>query len=215
MKCDEIFAALAMLEKERGIPQSFMMGKIIQALTTAYKRDHEGVEYVVVDVDEEKKDLKMYVQKEIVEEVENPASQISLEEAKRISAKNELGGMVNFPVESVEFGRIAAGNGKQVIIQGLREAEHGMIYDEWGSKQHEILTGTVSPDRPPERQRDPADRQRQRGHGGCADHERAGARRGAARGADGEGVSGGGAPQHTRAAGDDLPHPPRSGEAAV
>ena len=129
MKCDEIFAALAMLEKERGIPQSFMMGKIIQALTTAYKRDHEGVEYVVVDVDEEKKDLKMYVQKEIVEEVENPASQISLEEAKRISAKNELGGMVNFPVESVEFGRIAAGNGKQVIIQGLREAEHGMIYD--------------------------------------------------------------------------------------
>ena len=144
MKCDEIFAALAMLEKERGIPQSFMMGKIIQALTTAYKRDQEGVEFVVVDVDEEKKDLKMYVQKEIVEEVENPASQISLEEAKRISAKNELGGMVNFPVESVEFGRIAAGNGKQVIIQGLREAEHGMIYDEWGSKQHEILTGTVS-----------------------------------------------------------------------
>ena len=144
MKCDEIFAALAMLEKERGIPQSFMMGKIIQALTTAYKRDHEGVEFVVVDVDEEKKDLKMYVQKEIVEEVENPASQISLEEAKRISAKNELGGMVNFPVESVEFGRIAAGNGKQVIIQGLREAEHGMIYDEWGSKQHEILTGIVS-----------------------------------------------------------------------
>ena len=144
MKCDEIFAALAMLEKERGIPQSFMMGKIIEARTAADKRDHEGVEYVGVDVDEEKKDLKMYVQKEIVEEVENPASQISLEDAKRISAKNELGGMVNFPVESVEFGRIAAGNGKQVIIQGLREAEHGMIYDEWGSKQHEILTGTVS-----------------------------------------------------------------------
>ena len=144
MKCDEIFAALAMLEKERGIPQSFMMGKIIQALTTAYKRDHEGVENVIVDVDEEKKDLKMFVQKEIVEEVENPGSQISLEEARRISAKYELGGMVRFPVENVEFGRIAAGNGKQVIIQGLREAEHGMIYDEWGSKQHEILTGTVS-----------------------------------------------------------------------
>ena len=101
MKCDEIFAALAMLEKERGIPQSFMMGKIIQALTTAYKRDHEGVEYVVVDVDEEKKDLKMYVQKEIVEEVENPASQISLEDAKRISAKNELGGMVILPSSGI------------------------------------------------------------------------------------------------------------------
>ena len=143
MKCDEIFAALAMLEKERGIPQNFMMGKIIQALTTAYKRDHEGVENVIVDVDEEKHDLRMFVQKEIVEEVMDPANEISLEEARHISAKNELGGVVNFPVENVEFGRIAAGNGKQVIIQGLREAEHGMIYDEWGSKQHEILTGTV------------------------------------------------------------------------
>ena len=143
MKCDEIFAALAMLEKERGIPQNFMMGKIIQALTTAYKRDHEGVENVIVDVDEDKHDLRMYVQKEIVEEVMDPANEISLEDAKKRSARNELGGVVNMPVENVEFGRIAAGNGKQVIIQGLREAEHGMIYDEFNSKQHEILTGTV------------------------------------------------------------------------
>ena len=143
MKCEEIFAALEMLEKERGIPQDFMMGKIIQALTAAYKKDHEGVENVIVDVNEEKKDLRMYVQKEIVEEVENPGSQISLEDARAMSAKYQLGGVVNIPVKNVEFGRIAAGNGKQVIIQGLREAEHGMIYDEWGSKQHEILTGTV------------------------------------------------------------------------
>ena len=143
MKCDEIFAALAMLEKERGIPQNFMMGKIIQALTTAYKRDHEGVENVIVDVDEEKRDLKMFGQKEIVETVENPGTEISLEDAKALSAKNELGGIVNIPVSNVDFGRIAAGNGKQVIIQGLREAEHGMIYDEFNSKQHEILTGTV------------------------------------------------------------------------
>ncbi len=144
MKCDEIFAALALLEKERGIPQNFMLGKIIQALTTAYKRDHEGVENVIVDVDEDKHDLKMFVQKEIVEVVENPGAQISLEDAKAMSAKNELGGVVNIPVKNVDFGRIAAGNGKQVIIQGLREAEHGMIYDEFNSKQHEILTGTVT-----------------------------------------------------------------------
>ena len=77
MKCDEIFAALAMLEKERGISQTFMMDKIVQALTTAYKRDHEGVENVIVDVDEAKRDLKMYVQKEVVEEVENPGTQMS------------------------------------------------------------------------------------------------------------------------------------------
>ena len=62
MKCDEIFVALALLEKERGIPQAFMMDKIVQALTTAYKRDHEGVENVIVNVDEAKKELKMFVQ---------------------------------------------------------------------------------------------------------------------------------------------------------
>ena len=144
MKCDEIFVALAMLEKERGIPQSFMLNKIIQALTTAYKRDHEGVENVIVDVDEDKRDLRMYVQKEIVDEVEFPGTQISLEDARARSARAEVGGIVNIPVENVEFGRIAAGNGKQVIIQGLREAEHGMVYDEFTSKQHEILTGVVS-----------------------------------------------------------------------
>ena len=144
MKCDEIFAALAMLEKERGIPQSFMMEKIVQALTTAYKRDHEGVENVVVDVNEERKDLRMYVQKEVVEEVENPGSQMSIEEAKAKYGRAEVGDFVKIPVDNVEFGRIAAGNGKQVIIQGLREAERGMVYDEFNSKQHEILTGVVT-----------------------------------------------------------------------
>ena len=144
MKCDEIFAALAMLEKERGISQTFMMDKIVQALTTAYKRDHEGVENVVVDVDEVKRDLKMYVQKEVVAEVENPGTQISLDDAKVISAKYAEGDIVNLPVDNIEFGRIAAGNGKQVIIQGLREAESGMVYDEYTSKQHELLTGVVT-----------------------------------------------------------------------
>ena len=144
MKCDEIFAALAMLEKERNIPQNFMMSKIIQALTTAYKKDHEGVENVIVDVDEAKRDLRMYVQKEVVEEVENPGIQMSLEQAKAMSAKYQVGDVVNIPVTNVDFGRIAAGIGKQVIIQGLREAEHGMVYDEFNSEQHEILTGTVT-----------------------------------------------------------------------
>ena len=144
MKCDEIFAALAMLEKERGISQSFMMEKIVQALTTAYKRDHEGVENVVVDVDEGKRELKMFVQKEVAGEVENPGTQMSLDEARAISAKYNVGDIVNIPVDNIEFGRIAAGNGKQVIIQGLREAESGMVYDEYNSKQHEILTGVVT-----------------------------------------------------------------------
>jgi len=144
MKCSEIFTALDLLEKERGISPAFMMDKIIQALTTAYKKDHEGVENVIVDVDEAKKDLRMYVQKEIVEEVERPGTQMSVEEARAVYGRSDVGGIVNIPVDKVEFGRIAAGNGKQVIIQGLREAERGMVYDEFNSKQHEILTGEVT-----------------------------------------------------------------------
>ena len=142
----EIFAALAMLEKERGIPQTFMMDKIIQAVTTAYKRDHKDVENVIVDVDEEHQRLKMYVQKNVVAEEDyvDPFNEIPVEEAKTISARYEIGDVVNIPVDNTEFGRIAAGNGKQVIIQGLREAERGMVYDEFNSKQHEILTGVVT-----------------------------------------------------------------------
>ena len=146
MNPGEIFAALALLEKERGIPQAFMMEKIIQAITTAYKRDHDGVENVIVDVDEEHQTLKMFVQKNVVDEEDyvDPINEMTLAEAKAISAKYEIGDVVNIPVDNTEFGRIAAGNGKQVIIQGLREAERGMIYDEFNSKQHEILTGVVT-----------------------------------------------------------------------
>ena len=146
MNIPEIFAALSMLEKERGIPQTFMMDKIIQAVTTAYKRDHKDVENVIVDVDEEHQTLKMYVQKNVVEEEDyvDPFNEIPIQDAKAISAKYEVGDIVNIPVDNTEFGRIAAGNGKQVIIQGLREAERGMVYDEFNSKQHEILTGVVT-----------------------------------------------------------------------
>ena len=146
MNIPEIFAALAMLEKERGIPQTFMIDKIIQAVTTAYKRDHKDVENVIVDVDEEHQRLKMYVQKNVVAEEDyvDPFNEIPVEEAKTISARYEIGDVVNIPVDNTEFGRIAAGNGKQVIIQGLREAERGMVYDEFNSKQHEILTGVVT-----------------------------------------------------------------------
>ena len=146
MNIPEIFAALAMLEKERGIPQTFMMDKIIQAVTTAYKRDHKDVENVIVDVDEEHQRLKMYVQKNVVAEEDyvDPFNEIPIQDARAISAKYQVGDVVNIPVDNTESGRIAAGNGKQVIIQGLREAERGMVYDEFNSKQHEILTGVVN-----------------------------------------------------------------------
>ncbi len=147
MNCSEIFTALEMIEKERNIPQSFMLDKIVQALTTAYKRDcKDQVDNVIVDVDVEHRTLQMFVQKNVVDEEDyvDPFNEVPLEEAKKISAKYEIGDVINVPVNNTDFGRIAAGNGKQVIIQGLREAERGMVYEEFNSKQHEILTGVVT-----------------------------------------------------------------------
>ena len=144
MKVEEIFAALDMLEKEKGIPQHYMMDKITQALINAYKHDHPDVEEVLVRVDEEHRTLKMYIQKTVVDEVENPGSEISRADAKAIAGSIGVGETVSLPVDNVEFGRIAAGNGKQIIIQGLKEAARDMIYNQFSGKEHEILTGTVT-----------------------------------------------------------------------
>ena len=78
------------------------------------------------------------------EEYYNPAMEIMLEDARAIKADCEIGDVVNEEIKTMNFGRIAAQTAKQVIIQGIREAEHGMIYDKFSSKEHEILTATVS-----------------------------------------------------------------------
>ena len=138
----EIFAALAQLEKERGIPQAYMIEKITQALVAAYKKDKDGyTDNVFVDVVDGK--MQMYVQKEVVEEVISPATEIALDAARKINGRVELGDLINVDVETKAFGRIAAQTAKQVIIQGIREAERGMVFESFSSREHEILTGTV------------------------------------------------------------------------
>ena len=139
----EIFAALRQLERDRGIPVEYMTDRITQALLAAYKKDRVGyTDNVFVELNE--KELKMYAQKEVVDEVFTPATEIQLEAARRIEPHCELGDLVNEEIETQAFGRIAAQTAKQVIIQGIREAEHGMIYDKFSSKEHEIITATVS-----------------------------------------------------------------------
>jgi len=141
----EFFSAIEQIEKEKGIPREYMLERITQALLTAYRKDNPGEEEnVFVDVNEAKKEIRMYVTKTVVEEVEDPSSQISLEEARAISGKYELGDSIQFEVKTKEFGRIAAQTAKQIIVQGMREAERGIIYNEFTSKEHEILTGVVS-----------------------------------------------------------------------
>ncbi len=141
----EFFAAILQIEQEKGIPSGYMMEKITQALATAYKRDHEGVgDNVEVRADPEKGDVRMYIKKDVVEVVDNPATEILLEEALKALPHVQLGDVVRQEVRPKNFGRIAAQTARQVIIQGIREAERGMVYDEFSSKEHEILTGLVT-----------------------------------------------------------------------
>lgn len=141
----EFFTAIDLIEKERGIPKSYMLEKITLALVSAYKKDHpEAGDNVVVDANEEKGTVRMFLKKDVVETVDDPATEISLEEAQAKLPKAMLGDVISFEIKTRDFGRIAAGTARQVIIQGMREAERGMIFSEFSSKEHEILTGLVT-----------------------------------------------------------------------
>ena len=143
----ELFEALDLLEKEKGIPKDYMLEKITQALSTAFKRDNEGAgDNCVVEADEARKELRVYAQKTVVprEEYYNPAMEIMLEDARAIKADCEIGDVVNEEIKTMNFGRIAAQTAKQVIIQGIREAEAGIVYKRFTSSEHEILSAVVS-----------------------------------------------------------------------
>ena len=141
----EFFEAVEDIEKEKGIPRSYMYDKINQAMLAAFRRDNpECGDNVEILLDEDKKRIEMSVKKTVVEQVEDPNMEINLEAAKKISRRARLGDVIVVPVETKKFGRIAAQAAKQVIIQGIREAERGIIYEEFTSKEHEILTGVVS-----------------------------------------------------------------------
>ncbi len=141
----EFFEAISLIEKEKGIPKGYMLEKITQALLSAYKRDHEGVtDNVFVDADAEKGEVRMFLKKDVVETVDNPATELSLEEARATLPTAQIGDVVRIEIKPRNFGRIAAQTARQVIIQGMREAEHSMVYDEFTSKEHEMMVGTVT-----------------------------------------------------------------------
>lgn len=141
----EFFAAIDLIEREKGIPKGYMMEKITLALVSAYKKDHEEAgDNIVVDADPEKGTVRMYLKKDVVETVDNPAAEISLEDARQKLPQAMLGDVVRIEVKTRDFGRIAAQTARQVIIQGMREAERGMVFDEFTSKEHEILTGLIT-----------------------------------------------------------------------
>ena len=141
----EFFEAIEDIEKEKGIPRAYMYDKIKVAMLAAFRRDNpECEDNVEIILDEDNKRIEMNVNKTVVSEVEDPSHEIVLEAAKKISRRAKVGDLLPVPVETKKFGRIAAQAAKQVIIQGIREAERGIIYEEFTSKEHEILTGVVS-----------------------------------------------------------------------
>ena len=142
----EIFASLRDLEKIKGIPVEYMVERLKQALTNAYRKDREDhrdvpAENVVVDLSE--KGLSMHLVKTAVEEVEDTALEIHIDAARNLNPNVQVGDAVTIPVDIAKFGRIAAQTAKQVVIQGIREAERGAIFESYSSKSQELLTGTV------------------------------------------------------------------------
>ncbi len=143
----EFFDAIADIEREKGIPQDYMLDRIAQALTAAYRRS-AGVdgENVTVIPDPETKTISMYVTYGVVADIEDldePDAQLTLDEARAIDPDAEVGGVVRKYIDVSKLGRIAAQTAKQVIIQGIREAERGMVLREYESRLHELVTGTV------------------------------------------------------------------------
>ena len=142
----EIFASLHELEKIKGIPVEYMVDRLKQALQNAYRKDREEdrdipAENVVVDLSE--KGLYMYLVKTVVEEVEDPAVEIHVDAARKLQPNIQVGESIQMPIDFQKFGRIAAQTCKQVVIQGIREAERGIVYENYSSKSSELLTGTV------------------------------------------------------------------------
>jgi len=114
------------------------------ALITAYKRNYGSAQNVEVYIDRLTGDVRVFALKNIVEEVSDPSTELSLEQANRFSADFEIGDVVEVEVTPRKFGRIAAQTAKQVVMQRIREAERGIIFEEYSSKEEDIVSGVIS-----------------------------------------------------------------------
>ena len=144
--CAEVFASLRDLEKLKGIPVEYMVERMKQGMANAYRKDREDRRDVPADnvvVDFSETGLSVQVVKTVVEELEDTALEIHIDAARNINPGAQVGDTLYIPVEVEKFSRIAAQTFKQVVIQGIREAERGVVYESYSSKAQELLTGTV------------------------------------------------------------------------
>ena len=139
----ELIEALEILEKEKNISKATMLEAIENSLLTACKNHFGKADNVKVNINPTTGDFAVLASKEVVEEVEDPLTQISLAEAKMIAPKYNLGDVVQIPIESKSFGRIATQNAKNVILQKIREEERKVLYNDWYAMEKDIVQGVV------------------------------------------------------------------------
>jgi len=139
----EFIQALDDIEKDKGISKDVLLEAIETALVSAYKKDFGSKDNVRIEISAEAGEVKVFSRKEVVEDVENKNSEISLTEAEGIDSKYTLGDIVEIEVTPANFGRIAAQTAKQVVMQRIREAERDVIFDQYKEKEDELITGTI------------------------------------------------------------------------
>ncbi|HPL99109.1 MAG TPA: transcription termination factor NusA [Bacillota bacterium] len=139
----EFLQALEQIAKEKGISKELLIDAIDVALVSAFKKNFGTSQNVKVQINRETGEVDVYALKTVVEEVDNEFMQISLQDAKAIDKNYEAGNVVETKVTPKNFGRIAAQTAKQVVVQRIREAERGIIFDEYISRENEIVTGLV------------------------------------------------------------------------
>lgn len=135
--------ALRQIEKEKDIPLEVLLSTIESALETAYKKNYAATGDIRVRVTSSKGGFHVYCQKDVVEEVQNEHTEITVQEARQYDPDVSPGDMIEIEVTPENFGRIAAQTAKQVVVQRIREAERERVYEEFGERVGEVLTGTV------------------------------------------------------------------------
>ena len=139
----ELLEALNVLEKEKNISKDTLLEAIEQSLLQACKNHFGKADNVKVFIDPVTCEFNVHAEKTVVEKVEDPIMEISLENAKQLNSKYELGDIVNVEIKSKEFGRIATMNAKNVILQKIREEERKVLFEEYYQKEKDIITGII------------------------------------------------------------------------
>ena len=139
----ELMEALNILEREKSISKEVLLEAIEQSLIQACKNHFGKADNVKVSINPETCDFSVYAEKTVVENVEDSVLEISLTNAKMMDSKYEVGYMVQVPIQSKQFGRIATQNAKNVILQKIREEERKVLYDEYFQKERDVVTGVV------------------------------------------------------------------------